>query len=185
MHEYRVHGRGGQGAVVGCKVAGLAASLQGLHALSLPHYGFERRGAPVTVFLRINEEPITNYSRVQNPDGIVVLDPKLLQLRQLITAGIKAGGVAVLNTRRPPQEIDLGVPLSCVATVDATGIALETIGRPITNTAILGAFCAATSILDLDFIIQAVTRLMPGANLEKNLEAVRLAYRSTVMDRRG
>ena len=184
MYEYRVHGRGGQGAVVGCKVAGLAASLQGMHALSLPHYGFERRGAPVTVFLRFSDSPITNSSRVDNPDGIVVLDPKLLQLKQLIIPGLKKGGVAVLNTRKPPQEIDLEVPLSRVATVDATEIALSTIGRPITNTAILGAFCAATDILKLDFIIEAITRLMPGANLDKNLEAVRMAHQNTVIEQR-
>lgn len=184
MLEYRVHGRGGQGAVVGCKVAGLAASLQGMYALSLPHYGFERRGAPVTVFLRFSDEPITIHSRVYSPDGVVVLDTKLLQLKQLITPGIKPGGIAVLNTRQPPQEIDLGVSLSRVATVDATGIALETIGRPITNTAILGAFCAATDILKLDFLIQALTRMMPGTNLEKNLEAVRRAHHQTVIDQR-
>jgi 2-oxoacid:acceptor oxidoreductase gamma subunit (pyruvate/2-ketoisovalerate family) len=102
MYEYRVHGRGGQGAVMGCKLAGLAASLQGLFALSLPQYGFERRGAPVTVFLRIDDQPITIPNRVDHPDGIVVLDPKLLQLKKLITPGIKPGGIAILNTKRSP-----------------------------------------------------------------------------------
>lgn len=184
MYEYRVHGRGGQGAVMGCKLAGLAASLQGMYALSLPQYGFERRGAPVTVFLRFDDKIITNSSRVEYPDGIIVLDPKLLQLKHLITPGLKEGGIAVLNTRKPPGEIDLGVPLSSVATVDATGIALETIGRPITNTAILGAFCAATGVLELDYVIQALTRFIPKANLDKNLEAVRMAYDNTNIELR-
>jgi 2-oxoacid:acceptor oxidoreductase gamma subunit (pyruvate/2-ketoisovalerate family) len=184
MREFRVHGRGGQGAVMGCKVAGLAASLQGIYALSLPQYGFERRGAPVTVFLRFSDQPITDCSPVVSPDGIVVLDPKLLQLTRLITPGIKPGGIAILNTKQPPQEIDLGVPLSRVATVDATGIALDTIGRPITNTAILGAFCAVAEVIKLDSLIQALSRLMPDNNLEKNLEAVRRAHENTAIDQR-
>ncbi|MBI4596576.1 MAG: 2-oxoacid:acceptor oxidoreductase family protein [Candidatus Tectomicrobia bacterium] len=176
MKEFRIHGRGGQGAVMGSKIAGLAASLQGGYALALPFYGFERRGAPVTVFLRFDQKPINLNSRVYNPDGIVVLDSKFLQAPEMVVFGLKEGGLAIFNTKKSPDQIHLSVKLSKIATIDAMEVALQTIGKPITNTAILGAFCKVTGLLELDSLYKALERYLPAANLDKNIEAANLAY---------
>jgi pyruvate ferredoxin oxidoreductase gamma subunit len=69
---------------------------------------------------------------------VIVLDP-LFAKEQAVVDNIKEGGIVLLNSADNPSDVKLGGNFN-VATVDATTIALETLGRPITNTAILGAF---------------------------------------------
>lgn len=178
MIEIRIHGRGGQGAVTSSKIAGIAASLEGKSAQALPFYGFERRGAPVHVFLRLDDKPIVINSRIYEPDGIIVLDPVLAGVKSVVAVGLKEGGFAVLNTPKKPEEVDLGVKLSMAATVDATDIALKTLGMPITNTAILGAFSAATKALKLDSLEEGIRGVLPPRIHKRNIDAIRMAYES-------
>ena len=53
-HEVRIHGRGGQGAVLACSILAQALIDEGKHAVAIPSFGFERRGAPVAAFLRFD-----------------------------------------------------------------------------------------------------------------------------------
>lgn len=106
MMEIRVHGRGGQGAVTSSKITGLAASIEGLYSQALPFYGFERRGAPVEVYLRFDDKPILIASQIYEPDGIIVLDPILAELGNVVSKGLKPKGFAVLNTLKEPAEFD-------------------------------------------------------------------------------
>ncbi|KON30866.1 hypothetical protein AC482_02645 [miscellaneous Crenarchaeota group-15 archaeon DG-45] len=179
MIEIRIHGRGGQGAVTSSKLAGLAASIEGKYGQGLPFYGFERRGAPVEVYLRFDERPILVSSRVYEPDGIIVLDPILAELEGVVAQGLREGGFAVLNTLKDPGEIGYAGRLSRVAAVDATGIALKTLGQPITNTAILGAFARATDVVKLSSLEEAVRQILPGRFHGANIEALRTAYDET------
>lgn len=179
--EIRIHGRGGQGAVTSSKIAGIAASLEGKFAQGLPFYGFERRGAPLTVFLRIDDRPITVASRIYEPDGIIVLDSALAELSGVVGVGLKEGGFAVLNTLKKPDEVDLGVRLSKIATLDATGVALKTLGLPITNTAILGALCKTTGVVKLESLEEGVKAVLPPRIHGRNVKALRTAYDEVVV----
>lgn len=87
-------------------------------------------------------------SLIHEPDYVVVLDP-LLRKSVNITEGLKDTGMLVVNSSVPPMEVELDMDI-LTATVDATAIALEVLGRPITNTAILGAFSKATGAVKLD-----------------------------------
>jgi pyruvate ferredoxin oxidoreductase gamma subunit/2-oxoisovalerate ferredoxin oxidoreductase gamma subunit len=179
MMEIRIHGRGGQGAVTSSKLAGLAASIEGKFAQGLPFYGFERRGAPVEVYLRFDDKPILLSSRIYEPDGIIVLDPILASLGNVVARGIKENGFAVLNTLEKPEVIDYGDRLGKIGIVDATGIALKTLKRPITNTAILGAFSRMTGMLKLSSLEEAVRRVLPERFHKANIEALRMSYDET------
>jgi pyruvate ferredoxin oxidoreductase gamma subunit len=57
MLEIRIHGRGGQGAVTFAELLAEAADLAGWQAQAFPSFGVERRGAPVTSFVRLSKEP--------------------------------------------------------------------------------------------------------------------------------
>jgi pyruvate ferredoxin oxidoreductase gamma subunit len=67
-----------------------------------------------------------------------------------------------------------------VATVDATGIALElnllVAGLPVVNSSILGAFAKATGEVKLDSVLRAVKETWSGVAGEKNSKATELAY---------
>ena len=60
--------------------------------------------------------------------------------------------------------------------VDATTLAIKMLGRPITNTAMLGSVVKATDVVKLDSIIQVVKERFEGKIAEMNVELVKRAY---------
>ncbi len=179
MIEIRWHGRGGQGAVTASELVAVAAIKEGKYALAFPEFGAERRGAPVRAYTRITTETtLIPRTPVLEPDIVVVLDSGLLGLPDVLK-GIKKGGLLLVNTKAKPSELRSRLGCSSdvkVATVDATGIALETIRTPIVNTAILGALVRASNVVRLDNILEAVKERFPGRVGEVNVEAVKRAY---------
>ena len=174
MLEIRFHGRGGQGAVTGVRVLATALYYDGKFTQGIPMYGTERRGAPVVSFLRVGEERINERDLVHEPDLVVVLDPLLGQTVP-VTDGLKKGGLVLINHPRDGRQTGLGGPFK-VATVDATKIAMEVLGRPITNTAILGAFAKVTGLVTLESLEKAVLKQWPGNIGNVNIRAVKRAY---------
>ena len=179
MIEVRIHGRGGQGAVTASRILAEAVYHDGKYSQAIPMYGTERRGAPVTAFVRIDDVRVRERDLVHEPDIVVCLDA-LLSKRQGIVEGLKKGGLALLNYPHPPEEVPLGGEFN-IATVDATSIALETLRRPITNTAILGAFARVTGLVKLESIEKAILHRFPGRLGEMNIAAVRRSYEEVHM----
>lgn len=131
-----------------------AAVIEGRHAQAFPYFGAERRGAPVMAFARIDDRKISIKSQVYEPDLLVVLDESLLDIEP-VARGLKKDGKAVINTRKLPTAIDLGVEVEC-ATVPATAIAMEYLKAPIVNTAILGAVARVCDLVSMDSMQQAI-----------------------------
>jgi len=183
MIELRIHGRGGQGAVVASKTLAQAAFLAGRYVQSYPDYGVERRGAPVVAFARIAEPGDDLFVRqdIEEPHHLLVLDPTLLDSGNPI-AGLRDGGWVVVNSPDPPVSLGI-VPRFRVATVDATRIAMNhglgTAAQPVVNTAILGAFVRATGIVELDDLLRAIRYEVPTKE-EENCQAARDAYESVM-----
>jgi 2-oxoacid:acceptor oxidoreductase gamma subunit (pyruvate/2-ketoisovalerate family) len=177
LKEVRIHGRGGQGSVTAAQILAHAAFIEGKSVQAFPYFGAERRGAPVKAFARISSEPILVHSQVYSPDYVIVLDPYIYKVVD-ITEGLNKNGIVVMNTKKRPEE--LGLKGWRVATVDATGIALElnllVAGLPVVNTSILGAFAKATDEIKLESVLKAVKETWTGAAGEKNSKATEVAY---------
>jgi pyruvate ferredoxin oxidoreductase gamma subunit len=171
----RIHGRGGQGGVTASRLLAAAAYYDGKYSQAIPMYGTERRGAPLTCFVRIDDVRVRERELVHDPDIVMVLDP-LLSTQQGMTRGMKPRGLLILNSTLPPEEVKIGGDIR-IATVDATTIALETLRRPITNTAILGAFSKAVGWPKLESIEKAIMKQFPGRIGEMNVEAIRRSYK--------
>ena len=77
MKEIRFHGRGGQGIVTAAELLAIAAFYENKYAQSFPFFGPERRGAPVISYVRIDDDPIRVRMGIYTPDCVVVLDPQL------------------------------------------------------------------------------------------------------------
>ena len=135
---------------------------------AFPFFGVGRRGAPVMSFCRIDEKPIRIHQNVYEPDVVVVLDSTLDP--EMVSKGLKKGGVAVVNTKAVAGET--GIKAEKVFTVDATDIALRSLGRPIVNTAMLGAFAKATGLSDLQSIEKAVGERFNQVLAKRNIKAV-------------
>jgi pyruvate ferredoxin oxidoreductase gamma subunit/phenylglyoxylate dehydrogenase gamma subunit len=170
MQEIRVHGRGGMGTVKAAEIIVWAKVLSGGHGSSIPFFGFERQGAPVTAFVKLDDKPIRPKTQVYEPDCVIVLDPTI-QNAVDVFEGIKKDGVLVLNTREKAGKVEAPERIKTVSVVNATDLALERLGRAITNTAMLGAFVKATSWVALDAIVSKVEEYWGEENARLVTEA--------------
>lgn len=186
MRELRIHGRGGQGAVIASEILAEAAFLAGHYVQAFPSFGSERRGAPVAAFFRMDDKPILVRTEVYQPDGVVVLDESLVSLGLAnVTQGLKEGGFVLLNSGKEPEEFAHLGPFT-VACVDASRIAVEhrlgSLTAPIVNTAILGALAALTGWVSLEHLEEAIRHHVP-VKPEENVAAARMAFdRVSIME---
>lgn len=180
MIEIRMHGRGGQGAVVASEMLARAAVRDGMHAAAFPFFGVERRGCPVTAFCRIDDRPIRIHAGIYEPDYVVVLDPGLMSLVDVFQ-GLKPDGKILVNTTRSKQELGIKAP-NTVVTVDATAIALKhglgSETAPIVNTAIIGALVRMLPNISVDSLLESVMEAAP-VKKQENAAAAKEAYDMT------
>jgi 2-oxoacid:acceptor oxidoreductase gamma subunit (pyruvate/2-ketoisovalerate family) len=188
MRELRIHGRGGQGAVIASKLLASALFHEGRSVQSFPAFGVERRGAPVTAFLRFSDGPILLRCEITEPDDLIVLDPTLVTAID-VSSGLKAKGSILINSDRRPADYPELVRRFRVGTVDASAIArkyeLGSKTQPIVNTAILGAFAAFSGLVTLDAICAAIEEDVPirtDANVRAAREAARAVNAATLLE---
>ena len=179
MLEIRLHGRGGQGAVVCANILGAAFFEEGKYAQAFPAFGMERRGAPVMAFLRVDDRPIRLRCQIYEPNIVIVLDPTLMEAVDP-THGLKKDGLIIINSDHPPEHYGQ-VEHFRLVTVNASEIALRnrlgTPTMPIVNTAIAGAFARITGLLTVDSVLKAVAETAPVRTRE-NVNAAEQAYKA-------
>lgn len=160
------------------ELTALAAIEEGRYAQAFPSFGPERRGAPVMAFVRVDDAPIVTREKVYEPDIVIVLDHTLLKIVN-VEAGLKKGGIVILNTPKSVGEVrrETGIKAR-LATVDASRIAMETMRVPITNTTMLGALMKAAGVIHMSGL-QNPLKDRFGPIAEKNLNACERAYKET------
>lgn len=180
LRQFRFHGRGGQGAVIGEELLARAAFIDGKWSQAFPFFGAERRGAPVKAFTRISDREIFLRSQIYDPDYVIVLDQKLLETTDVLE-GLKGDGMIIINSKKKPEELCFSFR---VATVNATDIALElnalVAGMPVVNTAMLGAVARATKEITIESLTEAIKDEWPGKVSEVNVSCAKNAYEKTL-----
>jgi 2-oxoacid:acceptor oxidoreductase gamma subunit (pyruvate/2-ketoisovalerate family) len=179
MIEVRFHGRGGQGAVTSAELVAQAAISKGLFAQAFPSFGPERRGAPVQAFLRVSEGPIRLRSKVYRPDAVIILDATLLGTVNA-TDGLKKDGFVIINSNKTAEQLEEVFPGINIAFVDASKIAKEELGVPITNTTMLGSLVKVTNLISLESL-EGPVKARFGVIAQKNINAYMRAYNETVI----
>jgi len=117
---------------------------------------------------------------IYNPDYVVVLDPTVIGPVNVLS-GIKENGMLIANY--PKSKEDLIKELKAnefkikVLTINATKLAIEILGRAITNTAMVGAFAGATKIVSLNSLLDTINEWFKGELAEKNAKLVEKAYK--------
>ena len=173
MRELRIHGRGGQGSVTAAELIATAAFTAGVFSQAFPAFGVERRGAPVQAFVRFSDQKVRLRSQIYEPDYVIVQDSTLIRDVNVF-AGMKKGGIALINTEK---KVDYDIPEGVkVITFDATKVAIEEIGLPITNTTLMGAFAAISGEITLDALKEAIEGRFPGKLAVSNFAAAKRAY---------
>jgi len=182
--EVRFHGRGGQGVVTAADILAIAGFKEGYWTLSFPMFGAEKRGTPVVSYLRLSDKPIVERDEIYRPNYVVVLDPTVIGPVK-VDAGIKQGGMIIANYPKSAEQLRSehfsGLDSSIrVLTINATKMAMDVLGRPITNTAMVGAFAGATKLIKLQTLKETIMEWFEekGEDIaKKNAELVEMAYK--------
>ena len=175
MKEMLLVGRGGEGVVLASQILAETFARAGFWVQSFPEFTAERRGAPISAFLRWDETaPIHRRYKVQDCDVLVVVSPSPPSPQVL--RSVRRGGLIVLNreTRfRHTGAFDIArVPASRIARGNGN---LSSEGRPMGNVAVLGACVRLLVPQGLGFLEEAVASRM-GALADANILAAREGY---------
>ncbi|MGC8976942.1 MAG: 2-oxoacid:acceptor oxidoreductase family protein [Candidatus Ratteibacteria bacterium] len=183
IFEIRWHGRGGQGAKTAALLFGDACLSTGKFIQAFPEYGPERMGAPVSSFNRISSSPIRIHTNIENPDVVVVLDFTLIEQVNVCEGLDEKNGILIVNSPLSPSDIKKKINFSGkVYTVDASKISMETIGRDIPNTPMIGALVKVTGIITLEELLRDTEKKLKvkfrnkPEVIEGNLKAIERAY---------
>jgi len=178
MEQIRIHGRGGQGVTLLAEMLAMAFVFDGKESTSFPIFGSERRGGPVSAFVRYDENPILEKTKVYEPDCLILFHQNLM-LSHEIYGGFKPGGIFIMNSPellpdRPDNRIKV------LGTIDADKISSEYLGRQIPNTCLLGAFASCTGWLSLDAILASLEEYFVDEALTANKRCARSGFENIV-----
>ncbi len=161
---------------------GDAAFIDGFFTQDFPIYGAERRGAPVVAFTRFSKDEITERGFIFSPDVSAVMDDSLIAdpLANPF-AGLRKGGVALINTTRPRGSFLSERKDVTVLTVDLTGLALKILGRSVPSSGIAAAV-ARIAGLGKDALLTAIADEMRDIGLSEEMVKKNVEFATAVYD---
>ena len=175
MKEIRIHARAGQGAITTASLLGHAYFLKGMYPYAFPSFGAARMGAPMNAFVRVDSNPVRLRSQIYEPNYLLIVDHTLMRGFNCFS-GLKDDGVAIINAKGDTLEAPKIKVKQRFFMIPANEIALKYIGRPLGNTAMLGAFCAATGELVLDDLNAAIRHRFNQKLQEANIKAAKEGF---------
>ncbi|MEX2717194.1 MAG: 2-oxoacid:acceptor oxidoreductase family protein [Candidatus Sigynarchaeum springense] len=178
--EITVLSRGGQGGILGNKILGKAAFVDGFKdIMAIPIIGAERRGAPIKAYLRISNHVIKRIDAITNPDYILILDESLLHYPAILSS--ISNTIAILNTENANRyKFSSSVTVFEVpATKIAIDLKLTVAGQPVVNVAMIGAFAKASGLIKLESVKKVLDEFF-GKKADLNFQAAKQAYEKTI-----
>jgi 2-oxoacid:acceptor oxidoreductase gamma subunit (pyruvate/2-ketoisovalerate family)/2-oxoacid:acceptor oxidoreductase delta subunit (pyruvate/2-ketoisovalerate family) len=175
MKEMLIMGRGGEGVVLASQILADTFARAGFWVQSFPEFTAERRGAPISAFLRWDESsPIHRRYKVRDYDVLVDISPS--PPPEQVLRRVKPGGLVLLNgesrlATTGPFEI-ARVPASRIA--EENGI-LSSEGRAMGNVAVLGA-CIKLLVPEGLAFLEAAVRARTGGKADANVVAAGAGY---------
>jgi len=158
--EITFFARAGQGAKSVAEILAQTAVFEGKYIQAFPYYGPQRSGAPTRAYVRISSEPIRSHEPVVNPDLVVVMDDTLLETEN-ITNNLDKNETLIINTTKTEEEVRKLVNKfkGNIKAIDATGIAIDMIGQPHFNGAILGKIIKVSSLVKLENVFEQFRKI--------------------------
>ncbi len=176
MQEMLLTGRGGEGVVLASQILADTFARAGYFVQSFPEFKAERRGAPISAFLRWDDVPIRRRYKVRECDVLLAISASPPPAQSV--AMLRPGGLLLVNREtRFPHRGDY-----CVAHVPGSQVArrnriLSAEGRPMGNVAVLGAAVRLLLPDGLGYLEEAIRARMGGVIAEPNVLAAREGYR--------
>lgn len=181
MFEARFHGRAGQGAKLAAQLLAESAMLEDKRIQAFPEYGPERSGAPVASYVRIDKKEIRDHFPITKPEAILILDPSLIEVAD-VNLGAQSDTIMIVNTDKNVGELRKQYKLKGkVYALDASKIALETIGVNKPNTILLGALIAIVGVVKINSLNKVIKKIFEKKGrpelVKPNLDAIKQGYK--------
>lgn len=113
---------------------------------------------------------------IYEPDMLVIMDDTLVSMPNTY-AGLKPGGIVLINSAKPLDELLVPDCAGLVAAVDATEISERRFGKNLPNTSVLGAFARIVDLVEKDVLFEEIASAFGDANrlaAEEGYESVRI-----------
>ncbi|MGH2925743.1 MAG: peptidoglycan-binding protein [Solirubrobacterales bacterium] len=179
--QVRFDGRDSQAVMTAAELLSVAALVEGRDALAFPSFRSGPGGPRVVAFCRIGGQPIRPRQSIGPPDGLIVQDPEIPQLRDLCEA-LEPGGYLLVNSPRTIEELGLGERVARLRpdrriSIPASEIAQEQIGMPLPDAALVGAFAALSGCVTLESVASSIRERFPGTTGDRDVGAAEAGYR--------
>lgn len=185
MITVSLFGRGGQGIKTASRIVGDAAFSSGNHVQDQPLYGAERRGAPISAYVRISQTPILERGQIVNSSLVVIADESLLDnLVDNPLQTVTDSTVIMVNSTKDPSEIRARYKINNVLVVSD----LTKLTQDITHKSILGVAVASATCKLLGFGFEAVENSLKSElkeieihqeDMSKNIELAKFCFNQT------
>jgi pyruvate ferredoxin oxidoreductase gamma subunit len=181
MYRIRFHGRGGQGVKTAGRVLGMAFFLEGFEVQDAPRYGAERRGAPISAYVRASREPILERGVIDRPDLVVVIDETLVPLPAAgVLQGVAADTVMLLKSGRDESHWRQAVVFSGpLVFLPALELPASPGGLPLVAVACAAAAARLTGAVSRPSLEEAVHQELSGLGhdlIERNRDLALQAF---------
>ena len=183
MFTIRFHGRGGQGMKTASHFLGNAFFKAGHEVQDAPRYGAERRGAPMTSYVRADHRPIYERGILTNPGLVVIADDSLIPIAAAgVMLGISANTVLLIVSHEDSttwqHRLNIQNPVKILKPL-ATSLPLE-------SAACAGAAACLSGEIARQDILDSIQEELSGHSDELitlNLKAASQAYAAMQADR--
>lgn len=181
MYRIRFHGRGGQGIKTSSRMLGSAFFYEGFEVQDAPVYGAERRGAPMSAFVRAAHAPIHERGTINHPDLVVVVDEGLIPIATVpVLLGITTGTVLFINSSATAAEWRWRLNLECrVVTLPLANEITGHADMPYVGAMCAGAAARLVGAIGPASLARALRAELNGASpavVERNLQGALRAY---------
>mgnify|MGYP001567637113 CR=1 FL=1 len=160
--EITILGRGGQGVVKAAQLLATSAFLSGYEAQAFPMFGVERRGAPVSSFVRIGKKPIKTRAQIKKADYVIMLDSTFIDSKRVLAKK------AIINSGN--------VRGNCEG-IDADAIASRIFPQGV-NTVMVSAFAFLTGEVSKESLIKACREIFDTEVANKNIPLIEETFSS-------
>ena len=159
MFRIRFHGRGGQGMKTASRILGTAFFKAGYQVQDAPRYGAERRGAPISAYVRADQTTINERGIVSHPNLVIVADDTLVGMPAAgVTQGVDAHTVLLINSHHSASTWRQRLNSDAhILTLTAREDVEDRATLPYIGSRCAAASAALTGVISRDVLIEALS----------------------------
>lgn len=178
MKNFVFIARAGQGAKSAANILAKSAAIEGLMIQEFPEYGPERMGAPVKSYVKIDTKLIRDFSPINKPDFVILIDKTLINLA--LKLDLKDAILIINDVCLPQKYIDKYKLKNKIAVVDASKISADTIGLDKPSIPMIGSLLKLDNSVKIESVNRIIKQFFESAGkakvVESNITAIKKCY---------